>query len=62
MFTEAHQDLQESQATSRSTGYSGSANAVTQESEALEAITQLANATTADRLSIATLTQQVKDS
>ena len=61
-FTEAHQDLQESQATARSTGYAGYANAVTaQDNEAIEAITQLANATTADRTTIVTLTQQVKE-
>jgi len=57
MFTVAHQDLQESRATARTTGY---ANNATQEVEALEAITQLANATTADRSTIASLTQQVQ--
>ena len=60
-FTEAHQDLQESQATARSTGYAGYANAVTQETEALEALAQLANATTVDCATITTLTQQVKE-
>ena len=57
LFTEAHQDLQESRATSRSTGY---ANNVTQDSTALEALTQLANAATADRTAMATLTAQVQ--
>ena len=45
LFTEAHQDLQESRTTSRSSGHE---NFATQESTALEALTQLANAATAD--------------
>ena len=57
LFTEAHQDLQESRATSRSSGH---ANFATQESPALEALTQLANAATADRTAMATLTAQVQ--
>ena len=57
LFTEAHEDLQESRATSGSTGY---VNYVTQDSTGLEALTQLANAATADKTAMATLNAQVQ--
>ena len=57
IFTEAHQDLQESSTTARS---SGQANYASQESTALEALTQLTNGASADRTTMATLTVQVQ--
>ena len=55
-FIQAHQDLQESNATAGSTGYAN--NVTEKETEVLEAMTHLANAATEDRNIIAKLTEQ----
>ena len=57
IFTEAHQDLHEPRTTSRSRVHT---NYASQDSSEIEAITQLANATTADRTTMTTLTSQVQ--
>ena len=52
IFTAVYQDLQELKTGARTTVY---INNATQEVEAIEAITQLANATTTDRSTIVSL-------
>ena len=66
-FTLAHHDLRESQQTSAGAGYQGQANfthetddAALDSSEALAAITDLANSAATDRKTIATLTETNK--
>jgi len=54
-FTQTHQDLQESSTTAASAGYAN--NVSDKESEALMAITHLANASTEDKNTIAKLTE-----
>jgi len=56
-FTEAHQELREERQTIRSAGYSSANNVFENENQMAVALANLASATTADRNTIATLTE-----